>query len=1363
MRATCGTDSNVSPQNNQTTGSPVFSRDYCTCGHLEFKTSAVKNSTKKPLKHLKKPCNMAYNYVVTAQKPTAVNAVVVGNFTGPDDLNLVIAKNTRIEIHLVTPEGLRPVLDVGIYGRVTVMELFRPPNESQDLLFILTARYRVCILGYKQETGDIITRACGDVQDRIGRPSDTGLIAIIDPQCRMIGLRLYDGLFKVIPLELDSSKELKAYNIRLEELHVIDIQFLYGCEAPTIVFIYQETHGRHVKTYEVNLREHEFTKGPWKQDNVEVEACRIIAVPEPLCGALIIGQESITYHKGSNYYAIAPPALKQSTITCHGKIDSNGSRYLLGDMNGRIFMLLLEKQELIDGSLEVKDLKLELLGETSIAHCLVYLDNGVVFVGSVYGDSQLVKLNTDADERGSYVQVLETLTNLGPIVDMVVVDLERQGQGQLVTCSGANKEGSLRIIRNGIGIHEHATIDLPGIMGIWALKIKKTEQDYDDTLVLSFVGGSRVLALNGEEVEETEIAGFDDNQQTYYCGNVIGDQIVQVLFCHDCYHGLVMLFVIELITALSVRLVNSSTSELVRFLTHTKTTLIIYFISEWKHWSGKNISVAACNAEQVVAAVGSELFYIEIRIGELVQISQVTMEHEVACLDITPIEQNTKAGLVGVGLWTDISVRILKLPSLESMFVEMLGGAFINYIIIIITNSNSIVIITNSIIVIIINSIIINSIIVITNSIVIITNSIIIIINSIIVITNSIIVITNSIVIVIINSIIITNCIIIIINSIIVITNSIIVITNSIVIVIINSIIIIITLHHQIIPRSILKTSFEGIHYLLCALGDGTLFYFTLDQVTGALTERKKVTLGTQPTILRTFKSLSTVNVFACSDRPTVIYSSNHKLVFSNVNLKEVNYMCPLNSQGYPDSLALANEGALTIGTIDEIQKLHIRTVPLGESPRRIAYQEATQTFGLISLRIEVLVPGRERTIPLHPSASTTANNITSSVSTSSAAGSSSSGHSVADGITFGDEVEVSSLLIVDQHTFEVTHSHQLQDNECATSLMSCTLSDDPNTYYCVGTAYVFPEEPEPKSGRLLLFQLTEGKLIQVAEKELKGAVYSLVEFNGKVLAGINSNATLVFCNVTMVTVAMVGIFEWTADKELRPECWYYDNILALYLKTKGDFILVGDLMRSMTLLLYVPMEGSLQEIAHDFSPKWMTALEILDDDTFLGAENSFNLFTCQKNSGATTDEERFYLQDAGLYHLGEFVNVFRHGSLVMEHLGESSTPFQSSVLFGTVTGRIGIVGQLSKDLFEFLVQVQKKLNKVIKSVGKIDHTTFLLRITLRFSLTISTWRSFSNERKTEAAHGFIDGDLIESFLDLPRAKMKEVASGLQV
>lgn len=47
--------------------------------------------------------------------------------------------------------------------------------------------------------------------------------------------------------------------------------------------------------------------------------------------------------------------------------------------------------------------------------------------------------------------------------------------------------------------------------------------------------------------------------------------------------------------------------------------------------------------------------------------------------------------------------------------------------------------------------------------------------------------------------------------------------------------------------------------------------------------------------------------------------------------------------------------------------------------------------------------------------------------------------------------------------------------------------------------------------------------------------------------------------------------------------------------------------------------------------------------------------------------------------------------------------------------------------------------------------------------LDSGTWRSFHTERKTEQATGFIDGDLIESFLDLGRAKMQEVVSTLQV
>lgn len=46
----------------------------------------------------------------------------------------------------------------------------------------------------------------------------------------------------------------------MEELQIQDIEFLYGSVNPTIILIYQDNHGRHIKTQEISLKEKEFTK-----------------------------------------------------------------------------------------------------------------------------------------------------------------------------------------------------------------------------------------------------------------------------------------------------------------------------------------------------------------------------------------------------------------------------------------------------------------------------------------------------------------------------------------------------------------------------------------------------------------------------------------------------------------------------------------------------------------------------------------------------------------------------------------------------------------------------------------------------------------------------------------------------------------------------------------------------------------------------------------------------------------------------------------------------------------------------------------------------------------------------------------------
>lgn len=48
----------------------------------------------------------------------------------------VCSKSTRLELHTVGAEGLEPVLDVPIYGRVAAIKLFRPK--------VIIVRVRVC-------------------------------------------------------------------------------------------------------------------------------------------------------------------------------------------------------------------------------------------------------------------------------------------------------------------------------------------------------------------------------------------------------------------------------------------------------------------------------------------------------------------------------------------------------------------------------------------------------------------------------------------------------------------------------------------------------------------------------------------------------------------------------------------------------------------------------------------------------------------------------------------------------------------------------------------------------------------------------------------------------------------------------------------------------------------------------------------------------------------------------------------------------------------------------------------------------------------------------------------------------------------
>ncbi|CAF4244661.1 unnamed protein product, partial [Rotaria sordida] len=316
-----------------------------------------------------------------------------------------------------------------------------------------------------------------------GRPSIRQPLCTIDTKHGLILLRILEGVIKLIYLKDLSSKEsssknLEAYNIKIDEQNIIDIQFLTGHQKPTFLILHSckpesyyvignESEEYNLHTYAIELKERVISRLSWKEKITNSEASFLIPFGQDEFSCIVIGRNSIgIYKENEQILEIDSPLLQETTsLISYCPID-DGRRYLVTDDCGKLYLLILESNKHNgSSSTTITDLKLNLLGEISISRYIIYLDNSVAFIGSNFGDSQLIRLLPEP-QNGSHLELLESYTNLGPILDMSIIDLERQDR-QLVTCSGYAKDSSLRFIRTGIGIHEHASIDLRNIKGLY--------------------------------------------------------------------------------------------------------------------------------------------------------------------------------------------------------------------------------------------------------------------------------------------------------------------------------------------------------------------------------------------------------------------------------------------------------------------------------------------------------------------------------------------------------------------------------------------------------------------------------------------------------------------------------------------------------------------------------------------------------------------------------------------------------------------------------------------------------------------------------------------------------------------------------
>lgn len=281
-------------------------------------------------------------------------------------------------------------------------------------------------------------------------------------------------------------------------------------------------------------------------------------------------------------------------------------------------------------------------------------------------------------------------------------------------------------------------------------------------------------------------------------------------------------------------------------------------------------------------------------------------------------------------------------------------------------------------------------------------------------------------------------------------------------------------------PRSVLVADVHsnGLPTLFISMADGSVITFSFNPIDYTLTSMSKLILGSeQPTFKKLPRGDGLYNVFATCENPSLIYGSEGRIIYSAVNSEGASRVCYFHSEAYPEAIAVATSHDLKIALVDKERTTQIQTLPIGATVRRVAYSPNEKAFGIGTI---------ERKLDK------------------------------------GAEIVKSQFVLADEILFRRLDAFELRPEELVESVIRAEFAagkDETGRVavkdrFVVGTAYLDDEGEQSIRGRILIFEVDNGrKLTQVAELPVKGACRALAMMGEKVVAALVKTVRIfLFC-----------------------------------------------------------------------------------------------------------------------------------------------------------------------------------------------------------------------------------------------------------
>lgn len=535
-------------------------------------------------------------------------------------------------------------------------------------------------------------------------------------------------------------------------------------------------------------------------------------------------------------------------------------------------------------------------------------------------------------------------------------------------------------------------------------------------------------------------------------------------------------------------------------------------------------------------------------------------------------------------------------------------------------------------------------------------------------------------------------------------------------------------------PRSVLVADVHqaGVPTLFISMADGTVVTFSFSVQDLSLTGMNKLILGSeQPIFKKIPREHGLYNVFATCENPSLIYGSEGRIIYSAVNSEGASRVCHFHSEAYPEAIAVATVHDLKIALVDKERTTQIQTLPIGATVRRVAYSPHEKAFGIGTIERKLVR---------------------------------------------GAEIVKSQFVLADEILFRRLDAVDLKEEELVESVVRAEFADGKDETgkdvvkdrFVVGTAYLDDEGDESIRGRILVFEVDNGrKLTQVAELPVKGACRALAMMGKKIVAALVKTVSIVPVKTNrLLTSIQVVVYKVVNNNfgsmKLEKLASYRTSTAPVDVTVTGDTVAVSDLMKSVSIVHYKEgqngLSDSMTEVSRHFQTVWGTGVACIAEDTFLESDAEGNLVVLRRNANGVTDDDKRRLEVTSEISLGEMVNRIRPVN-IQQLASVTVTPraflgtvcpflliyFCHLLILEQVEGSIYLFAVINPEHQDFLMRLQVIIASFVDSLGALPFNKF---------------RGFrSMVREADEPFRFVDGELIERFLDCNAHVQKEIVS----